>query len=663
MTLALVCVFRLRADAASYYFSASDGDDTRTSTQAQSPATPWKTLPKLLAYYSSLAPGDNVLFKRGDTFIGTLSTHSGSAGSPINYGAYGTGANPVISGFIPLSSWTLSSGNIYYATLDVPRLQIVTLDNIVKGMGRYPNTGFLQYTASSGNASISGPTVGDLPFDPTGGEAVVKKWRYILDRHTITSRAANTLNISTSADFGSNKSNVPTNSNGYFIQSHLSTLDQEGEWYYDNAANRFYMHFGRGTPKGGTVQVGSVDSTIAANGKSYMTFTNLQLTGANVHGINVEYADHVDIKSCTFTKIGGDAIKCLQGGGYITVSGCTMTDCLSGGVSCEVGTNNVTVTNCSISNVHQIAGMGKSGDGVGTGISLFGNAVTATDNVIRNVGYCGIAFYDGNNVSILRNKIDGYCNVKDDGGGIYSYGLTSQAFTNRIIQNNTILNGIGNLEGIGAYTSYQNYGSAHAIYLDGHTSQLTVTSNVVAHSAGSGIFLNNNPSNTITNNVVYDCFHGLMMLNLNGGIRNVTFTGNIIVAKTTGQYVINVETYIAPSDISNFGTFNNNIYARPIDDHATIRIDNRQGGGVVITNMSLATWKSTYALDTASKKAFASVGNTRDLRFEYNATSSPVNIALDRKYCDIMGKPFSRTLRLAPYNAKVLLNSMAELPP
>jgi hypothetical protein len=48
-----------------------------------------------------------------------------------------------------------------------------------------------------------------------------------------------------------------------------------------------------------------------------------------------------------------------------------MTDCLSVGVTCETGTHNVTASNCNISNIHQIAGMGKSGDSTGAGISLW----------------------------------------------------------------------------------------------------------------------------------------------------------------------------------------------------------------------------------------------------------------------------------------------------
>jgi hypothetical protein len=92
-----------RAKAATYYFSTSQGDDSRTMQQAQNSGTPWKTIAKLNAIFSSLNAGDVVMFNRGEIFEGTIiATKSGVAGNPIVFSAYGTGAKPVISGFVQL---------------------------------------------------------------------------------------------------------------------------------------------------------------------------------------------------------------------------------------------------------------------------------------------------------------------------------------------------------------------------------------------------------------------------------------------------------------------------------------------------------------------------------------------------------------------------------
>ncbi|HLL42111.1 MAG TPA: hypothetical protein VK369_03185, partial [Segetibacter sp.] len=66
-TLLLVC-FLQTASASTYYFSTLSGNDSRTSSEAKSSSTPWKTIGKLNSFFSSLQPGDQVLFKRGETF-------------------------------------------------------------------------------------------------------------------------------------------------------------------------------------------------------------------------------------------------------------------------------------------------------------------------------------------------------------------------------------------------------------------------------------------------------------------------------------------------------------------------------------------------------------------------------------------------------------------
>src|SRR5258705_1453070 len=106
-------IFCFTADATTYYFSAS-GNDANNGT---STSTPWKTLSKFNSVFASKLPGDNFLFNRGDVFYGSIiPSRSGSSGLPITIGAYGTGANPVISGLTPVTSWTSLGGNIWEST-------------------------------------------------------------------------------------------------------------------------------------------------------------------------------------------------------------------------------------------------------------------------------------------------------------------------------------------------------------------------------------------------------------------------------------------------------------------------------------------------------------------------------------------------------------------
>jgi len=63
-------LLNIQAIANNYYFSSTDGDDSRTSFQAQDSSTPWRSINKLNSIFSSLQAGDVILFKRGDVFYG-----------------------------------------------------------------------------------------------------------------------------------------------------------------------------------------------------------------------------------------------------------------------------------------------------------------------------------------------------------------------------------------------------------------------------------------------------------------------------------------------------------------------------------------------------------------------------------------------------------------
>ena len=77
---------------ASYYVDATLGDDSNPGTQTQ----PWKTVSKVNS--TSFNAGDSIYFKRGETWRETLTIpSSGSDGSLITFGAYGSSDKPIIS--------------------------------------------------------------------------------------------------------------------------------------------------------------------------------------------------------------------------------------------------------------------------------------------------------------------------------------------------------------------------------------------------------------------------------------------------------------------------------------------------------------------------------------------------------------------------------------
>lgn len=106
---------------ATYYVSNAGSDGAAGTSEA----TPWATAAKVKA--TTFAPGDNILFNRGDTFRDTainstaliIAAASGSSGNPIVYGAYGDTALgwPRLSGGVIVTGWTVHSGSVYKSTI------------------------------------------------------------------------------------------------------------------------------------------------------------------------------------------------------------------------------------------------------------------------------------------------------------------------------------------------------------------------------------------------------------------------------------------------------------------------------------------------------------------------------------------------------------------
>lgn len=86
----------LRSEAATFYVSQSEGDDSWNGESARRSGTsgPWKTLARASVEY---IPGDRVLLMRGDTWNEELAPKgSGTPERPITIAAYGEGGKPVI---------------------------------------------------------------------------------------------------------------------------------------------------------------------------------------------------------------------------------------------------------------------------------------------------------------------------------------------------------------------------------------------------------------------------------------------------------------------------------------------------------------------------------------------------------------------------------------
>jgi parallel beta-helix repeat protein len=563
--LLFLCLFSLQASAKTYYVKATGGNGDGLSN-----ATAW-SYAKLAG--AKLNAGDRVLLERGDVFFGALKVQSGVA-----YGAYGRGANPVISGLKQVSGWQRYAGNIYSAPLELlGYLNLVLLNGKPVGMGRFPNTGYLPYTGHTDNSVISGEAIAKLPFNATGGEAVIRKERWILDRQPITAHRGNTLSLLAKSPDGGYNARPGVDKNGFFIQNHLQTLDKDGEWWYDRAAKRLYMVLSNPSS---TVKVSVVDKLVVLSSVTNVSFSNIDFEGSNIHGVSVTGSSEISLTNCWFYHHGQTAVYGMHVAN-ISVKGCQIRDCLNNGIWIEWDGKNTTVENTTVTNCGIVAGAGRSGDAAQEGISIAGDNTTVSGCTVIKTGYNAIHF-NGNNARIENNTVDLFCLIKDDGAGIYAFETDGVTTQNRLVQNNTVLHAVGAFAGAESYY-YEAYGKAAGIYLDGNSNHTEVTGNVIAYGPWAGFFVNNNADNRFISNLVYGHAIAILLTESSAGkVRNLVIKGN----RCIGDKGLYVKLY-ADDNPAALGEFSRNIYSKG----KSIWIDRQYKNGGT-KNLDLQQWKA-----------------------------------------------------------------------
>ncbi|MEX2592083.1 MAG: malectin domain-containing carbohydrate-binding protein [Anditalea sp.] len=585
--------------ATNYYFSTGSGDDSRSASQAQNPSTPWKTINKLNKIFSSLQPGDVVLFKRGETFYGSISIKSsGSSGNPILIGAYGSGSKPIITSLVTLKDWKSVGNGIYeskHASLD-SEVGIAVFNDQIQEMGRYPNSnasngGYLNYESYSGNSSIKDSDLSSYP-NWNGGEVVIRKNFWIIDRHKITSHSGTSIKYAPNQDSGYG----PQAGYGYFVQNHSSTLDRLGEWYYNPYAKKMQVFFGSASPSSSSFEVSTIDHLVTNSSTiRHVTFEDLNFKGANKSTFFLgRSGSHVKILNCDIEYSGANGID-IEGISDFTIEGSKISNTNNNGIllrSCD----KAIVRNNLIEDNYLLPGHGNSGDNNGVAILLGSNNGIIEYNEIRNTGYSGI-FFKGDNTIVKNNFIDGFCMTKNDGAGIYSYSGRSDNYKNRKIIGNIVLNGKGVKEGTNMkllLTEPQ----AEGIYLDDNVTDVEVVDNTVAHMTSKGIYLHNASNIKISNNTVFDSNHQLFLRNdlMGNQMAKITVLDNRFLSKDAFQNHIQIMTI--HDDVEKLANFNENYYATPLIDDIRFKTRTNAGSSKEVNEVfNIKSWQKKYGND------------------------------------------------------------------
>jgi parallel beta-helix repeat protein len=676
LTICLLFLFTC-VRATTYYFSSGIGDDSRSASSAQNQATPWKTISKFNS--TSFSAGDIILFRRGDVFNLTSSINplsNGSSGSPITMGAWGTGPNPIFTGFDTVTTWTAVSGmpGVFKSQPLNPEtdIKMVVIDGQPATKGRYPNIdapngGWLIFESNNNtNHTITDNQLSSTPINSSwvGATIKIRPITYVIDDATITA-----VNTSTNTITFSGLHTNPENSGyGYIVTNSMKTLDQYGEFYFNDASNGgdncVYMYFGSVDPKLHEVYVTVIDNLLN-HSKNYWTITNLDFVGANMYFMGSQAAvTNLTVRSCNFTYTGNWGIAMNKRTNFVLDS-CNIKWCNANGINFGYQNENPVITNCTIENcgysvsnllrdpIYQLRcgyGIFISGD-IGSNIGC-----TIINNKVINTGYNGI-YFEGNKCQVKYNYVNTTCTLMDDGGGIYTVNHQSNYQTTNTIRGNIVLNTHNNPFGKPSNSAVGGCG----IYMDDGTSNCTIDSNFVANSQLYGIFLHNADSSSIKANTVINSTKAQLSIiddNVFGPTKALTVSGNVFFSTSPNQLTYSIAIQDTTSSLNNksgikgLATINNNKVCNPFNENGQVTRYNVYNKSS--RDWSFGQWKQETGFDGSSSQTPIPVTNLHNIIFRY-ATDQGQQLYLPFTYRKMDASSVSGKLTIPPHSGIILI--------
>lgn len=639
------------------YFVKNGGNDLSAGT---SDGTAWASITKVNSFFSSLVAGDRILFKRGSTFTGRLITNkNGTLANRIVISYYGSGVAPLFSGFTTAVGWTSGGTNLWQSTAlsntNIPWM--VTINNKVAQIGRWPNYGYRTFTSHSGDLSITDPTLTGTP-NWTGADVVIRKLHDQCSHYFINNHTTNTISYNTTDGY------QPINGYGYFVENSLLAVDTANEWFFNNTTKRITV-YSLTTPT--NVKVSTQDTLVYVK-NNYITIDGINFEGANEAAItfgnpSITTTDNFTFKNCNISYSGDYAIFGTRNNNAIIDSN-TITYTLSNAIMLQQqgdSSENSTITNNVIKYTGWIPGMWSVN---GNAITVIGDKHLIQYNRIDTVGHIGIAYYY-DSVRVLNNYINYYCSVGGDAGAINTFDLTfgARQEKGREVKYNIVLNGAAG-ESIGTTSSQD---EVMGIYADDKANGIDIEYNFVANTRYAGIYMHNVTDIKINYNTVYNAVLSQIQFRhddhaIGIPIRNIQMKSNLFFANTSAQ---KFNTILTRDNCIGciFTSIDSQRYARPIlITGVTIPTISNYGISNKDTNYTVTTWKAKYPTYDVNSTEMGS--NTNATSYIYNATNSPATTTFTGySYVDPYGNIYNNSALLSAWTGKILIYNGTVPPP
>ena len=477
---------------------------------------------------------------------------------------------------------------------------------------------------------------------------------------------------------------------GYFLNSHLATLDQDGEWYYDETSSQVYLYSSGGLPGGieGSVILqgdgGSLGGVILGKHLQehivHVTIENFEIKNWFDNGIttptNLETDDNANliIRNNYIRDVDNTGIRLAT---WIWNAPDEADDGWRGGHDLEIAHNVIVGANHfgidsfaydssfhdnELKDIGLIENVGRSGLGCGfTGSNCTENGDgiriklgkvehsargnTIQYNRLEKIGYCGMDIFGPDN-TIVNNFIQDACYSKGDCGGVRTFGRNSLAETkvySLTISGNIIVNTIGNTDGANdTYKALFGMG----LYIDSYSKDVEISGNTIISSSVDGI-LYQRSTGRITGNTLYQNNVGSMSRGQVGLYKSETLIaemgGNVLYALDEGArtLIANTKDNVTLSD--------DNYFFNPY------REDHISSEGL----KTLPEWQTYSGQDGHSKEDLFSLneGDAPLSTIFYNDTKTTQTINLcNTRYLDLDQNQVIGNLILPPFTSQVLID-------
>lgn len=678
-----------------FYVSTTDGNDSRSLQEAQNPETPWKSLKKVTDTFSptttAFQPGDRILFKKGDTFSGTLNLRgSGTEGNPIIVSSYGAPNEPapVFTGSVPLTNWT-NVGNGIWRTQRAKELiggvgntqgfRQLFVGGARKFEARFPNTGYLYVDTKISASTFTDAAIANQPISFFSNSRValrMKEWFW-------GNQSVSNVNSST-VTLGGGLFEQPDPGEGYYFYGGKNFIDDTDDWAATSSATTdtlFYRPADGVDPN----EAGSplVEATFYVIGlitnQAYIRVSNLVFKRYEF-GLNLTGSRNVTVDNCVIRDCRSQGVRVWVNQfsnppssvftPNLTISNCTIEGCADVGLLLTQAVN-ATITRNTIRNIGTtFIGFNPNESAPGGIIGRGGRGNRYSYNTIDFVGKSGILLTDSLNI-VERNIISRCGQTLSDLAGIYTAGIYTKRNT---VRNNFTFNGT-------SYTDAWNNGSLPnnaadrtvGLYNDIGSDDCLWEKNTAFNNDFCGMANVTGRFQKWRNNISYKNKRNEMTWyelpsNLSQGNRPLGWSNSNEIENNIFYRAADLETnsartepqvmymYKNQNDLNFISVSKNNRFINPFDSNVVVRT---QRPGPAFGSLNFAQYATTYDDEGSKLNSFQVGVEGQDIsRLFTNMSDDSLRLTLnaDSTWTDLDGNPVrSGQVVVEPWYSVILL--------